>query len=795
MFRCNPPFMSASTYAQLVASSSSLKRASPTSALALQTDSQHDGNDATNETEVQLAFSPKRHRAHYSTLAAPTSTDTSSPLSSPMTAPSVMEPPPTTAEDGDLSLSAAVHSWSSAPTMDLFSLPDSWLIDIIRLLDCRTLLRVKRTCTAAVPLVNEAVNTTASSSTFLSTSPSLIQAFNDLVTRCLSHLSTPPSVVLLFLSPSYPNSSMSAALSFLSSRLPPHCRLIGCHGIGILGRDCETDTVREMERGERAVSMFMMHLPGVDVQTRFVDIKSLEENLQDDYREAGHLNAGKVSPGAMWLAERLSLTIPQAPSLAPSFIVLSSPVTTVSDLLDCLYQVSPASTITGALASGGRPTSVGLLTRQDDGTINLQTYGVAVLILTPKPAPPPQTATSELLLADPTPSYPVLSGFASRGCKACSGVYRIVTSSNDVIGLVRQVQSLPEEDAQYDPLLHPEVMEQLVGGGTADRQEARQQATVQVNEPDEDEKEVEPSDPSARHPMYTVGTPVMDVRAVFHQVMQHSTGQDGYINGLFIGISDETESKEGRVLCDIVELQSTGIKIETSTFHAISESRSKSASSSSASTSASSPAPLSLQGKYMQLFELDPSACMVDLANRVRHLSRRPDAPSPTADCSPVSASSLSSSGSSLLPSALLFTCSGRGSQFYARSNIDSSIVTHQSGLDVCGFCCNGEIGPPARSLQVHSWMQAEDRERRRQRRRAAADDALLAAASLDENESAVEQPSLVMGLSSSEGEGSELTASNASLSAAREGAGPTCEPAVLQSYTAVVTTFNSHCR
>ena len=772
--------MSAATYAQFSAPPSSLKRASPTSSLRFQCDSRD--TTAVNESDdsAELAFSPKRQKPHSPSMSHSEAAASDTP-SHPSTL-RVTSDLPSVTDDSELSPSAAVHT--SAPTMDLFSLPDSWMIEILRLLDCRTLLRVKRTCRAAVPLVAEAVNTTASSSTFLSSSPSLIQAFSDLVTRCLSHLSTPPSVVFLFLSPSYPSSSMSAALTFLSSRLPPQCRLIGCHGIGILGRDCETDTVRELERGERAVSMLMMHLPGVDVQTRFVDIKSLEENLQDACQQAGQWNGGKLSAGALWLAERLSLSIPQSPSLAPSFVVLSSPVTTVSDVLDCLYQVSPASTITGALASGGRPTSVGLLTRQDDGKINIHAYGIAFLMLTPQPTAPSQTDAVELL-AEPTPSYPILSGFASRGCKACSGVYRIVTSSNDVIGLVRQVQSLPEQNAQFDPLLHPEVMEQLVGGGTGDREsEGRQQAVVEMSESDEDEKEGDVADPSSRHPMYTVGTPVMDVRAVFHQVMQHSTGQDGYINGLFIGISDATESKEGRVLCDIVELQSTGIKIETSTFHAISESRSN-----------SSPAPLSLQGKYMQLFELDPSACMVDLANRVRHLSRRPDAISLTADCASIAASPTAPPSASLLPSALLFTCSGRGSQFYARPNIDSSIVTHQSGLDVCGFCCNGEIGPPARSLQVHSWMQqAEDRERRRQRRKAAADDAALAAASLDDNEGEVKQPGAVAELAG-EGEGGELAAPDASSSAACAEGGSICEPAVLQAYTAVVTTFNSHCR
>jgi len=91
--------------------------------------------------------------------------------------------------------------------------------------------------------------------------------------------------------------------------------------------------------------------------------------------------------------------------------------------------------------------------------------------------------------------------------------------------------------------------------------------------------------------------------------------------------------------------------------------------------------------------------------------------------------------------------------------------------------------------------MQAEDRERRRRKRRAAVDEALLAADSLDDNESEVKQSSLSVEFKS-EGENGELASNESSMSSACEsGGGPMCEPAVLQSYTAVVTTFNSHCR
>lgn len=655
-------------------------------------------------------------------------------------------------------LSSPASMSSSPPSLlDLF---DPWLVDILRFIDCKSLTRFGQTSHASHALTQEVIATTASSSSFLSSAPTLSEAFDDIVPLALSRMASPPSLVFLFFSPSYPSTSTSSSLSHLSSLLPTSVRLIGCHGIGVIGRDCHTLEMRELEKGERekGVSMSFLHLPGVEVKSHFIDLKSIQLGVPSVPEVTPHwlsrVPAMGREEGQQWLKDAIGWKDKdeeadagehgQTSTLPPSFIVLSSPVTIVQSFLQCLQSLSPRSLITGAVASGGRGAYIGLFTKNDKGEIQAHTKGVAVLTMTPLPLSPAASTTSSSASSSPSLSssspssplpcspsppspfslLPASTGFASRGCKPCSAVYEVTLSSGEIIGEVREVRSLPHYDEEEDPLLHPDVLDRLLGQNQAQVEVEGEE--VRLDELVEREQEVEGR----------VGSEVRDATPiefleVLRDVMSRSRGQDGYVNGLFIGLSDEYDSEQGRVLCDISEVGRSGIKVDTEPFRVLS------------SSSSSIP---SLQGKFVQFFELDPAACMLDLANRLRPLSRPP----------------------SFLRSSLLFTCSGRGSAFFNHPRIDSGITAHQSRLgDVCGFFCNGEIGPPARSLQEQSWMRKEEEQRRKRRERERAG---------GDGEREEEQ-------------GSEEEEEKREVEASSQW---TCEPATLQSFTAVVTLFNS---
>ena len=693
---------------------------------------------------------------------------------------------------------------SSSP---LSELPEYWLVDVLRLLDCRSLLQFLRTSTANRLLAAETIDTTASASSFLSSAPTLMQAFSEIVSLCLSRLSSPPSLAFLFLSPTYPAASLPAALSFLSKLLPPHCRLLGCHGTGIIGRDVATSLVREVENPQRAVTISFLHLPQVQLTAQFLDIKALTKYLTPPAPQpalvpqptpaalpAAASTAAVAVPSTDsevdWLAEVLSLSESERDAAssgpAPSFVVLSSPVRLVSDFLQAMHRIAPRSFITGALASGGRQSTVGLFTKEGKGPVTAHCNGIAVLSLRPQPPSSPAAAAaaapsspSSVRSISPhaSPLAAPVTGFASRGCKACSGVYQILAASDNVIAEVKEVQSLPVDDGGEDPLLHPAVLERLMGPDWEDAALARDRAAAereawQRAEPEQAGEAATGGGGGRPGAMVSEARP-MEMLDVLREVMQRcSQGQDGYINGLFIGVSEQCESQQGRLLCDIAEVQREGIRIDSHSYDNF-----------------------PLVGRFLQFFELDPAACMLDLANRIRPLARL----SPAA----AAAAASSSSPSAQLLSSLLFTCSGRGRGFFNRPNIDSSIAAHQSGVDVCGFFCNGEIGPPARSLQVQSWMQRErEGERTRTRKAASTRQTTQASSSLDDDEqdeeeeqeeaAEEERPQWREAPHSEEEEGDDRLG----LDAAGDGVvlPPTCcnEPAVLQSFTAVVALFKS---
>ena len=471
------------------------------------------------------------------------------------------------------SSSSSLASSSCAPGASLWDLPDAWLLDALRYADCRTLTQFRSTSHAARALAVEVTNTTASSASYLSTSPTLLGAFDDIVPLALSQMVSPPSLAFLFLSPSYPEASLPSAFAHLTSLLPPSTRILGCHGVGILGRDCHTGRMREMERKALAVSMSFLHLPGVDIDARFIDLKTIQRGvLPQSPRPPSSLSqSAAVSGGGagqqQWLREALGLKerpVDSDAAMAPSFILLASPATIVSSFLHSLHALQPQSSITGALASGGKGSTIGLYTKnQHEPAIQAHTMGIAVLTLTPIPASTPSSAHSP---AAPYAVAPPLTGFASRGCKPCSGVYQITRSLNDVVSEVREVQTFPPPDDEEDPLLHPAVLNRLIG--------SRELAGDAAAGGDSDGEVLEDllqreQEAERRMGERVTGSQPIEVLDVLREVMQRSPGQDGYINGLFIGLSDECQSAQGRVLCDIVEVQRNGIKVDTESFRAI----------------------------------------------------------------------------------------------------------------------------------------------------------------------------------------------------------------------------------
>ena len=711
-------------------------------------------------------------------------------------------------------------------------------MELLRYVDCRSLCAFRRSSTAASALGLHSTHTTASHASYLSSSPSLLQAFDDIVPLALSRMASPPSLVFLFLSPNYPPSTLPAAFTHLTSLLPPSTRLFGCHGIGILGRDHLTLQPRELERQERGVSMSLLHLPGVAIDARFVDLNTIQRGLGSGpkapppwMRARGAVTGGD---GGEWLREALGLKKEGeegGEGAAPSFILLSSPVTVVSSFLQALHSLAPHSSITGAVASGGRQATIGLFTKNTEREVVTHYMGIAVLTLTPIsppsppsphsssssipfPHPPPTTSSSLSPSPSPHPSpfppafslFPPLTGFASRGCKPCSGVYQITASLNDVVNEVREVQAFPTPDEAEDPLLHPAVLDRLVGQAPPSSPSSVPRDEAVLEDLLQREQQAE-----RRVGQRVADSPSVEVWDVLREVMQRSQGLDGYINGLFIGLSDECESQQGRVLCDVIELQKHGIKVDTESFRAISSeltpftstntTPSSSSSSSSSSSVPAAPSPsLSLQGKYVQFFELDPSACMLDLANRIRPIARA--TPLTSTSHPPPSSTPLLPPPIPPAPllSSLLFTCSGRGSAFFNRPNIDTAICAHQSGLDVCGFFCNGEIGPPARSLQGQSWMKREEEEQRRRTAREGMGGGGGGRGDAGEGDSGGGEAGMsgggrgVLGGTGERERGREKERVGGGVSVEDVDGRQRflSEPAVLQSFTAVVTLFNS---
>ncbi|AFZ12218.1 protein of unknown function DUF1745 [Crinalium epipsammum PCC 9333] len=164
----------------------------------------------------------------------------------------------------------------------------------------------------------------------LSTRASLEAAVAEVVDRAQSSLGIGADLGLVFISSAYA-SEYPRLMPLLQEKLQLPA-LIGCGGGGIIGIDSQGEA-QEVE-GETALSLTLMHLPGVEVSTFHISADSLPD---------------MDSPPDAWVE---LIDVPQ--QQAPQFILLSDAFgSKINDLLEGLDFAYPGSVKVGGLASSG----------------------------------------------------------------------------------------------------------------------------------------------------------------------------------------------------------------------------------------------------------------------------------------------------------------------------------------------------------------------------------------------------------------------------------------------------------
>ncbi len=164
----------------------------------------------------------------------------------------------------------------------------------------------------------------------LSKRASLEAAVAEVVDRAQSALGISADLGLVFISSAYA-SEYPRLMPLLQEKLQLPA-LIGCGGGGIIGIDSQGEA-QEVE-GETALSLTLMHLPGVEVSTFHISADSLPD---------------MDSPPDAWVE---LIDVPQ--QQAPQFILLSDAFgSKINDLLEGLDFAYPGSVKVGGLASSG----------------------------------------------------------------------------------------------------------------------------------------------------------------------------------------------------------------------------------------------------------------------------------------------------------------------------------------------------------------------------------------------------------------------------------------------------------
>ncbi|HEY9691795.1 MAG TPA: FIST N-terminal domain-containing protein [Oculatellaceae cyanobacterium] len=164
----------------------------------------------------------------------------------------------------------------------------------------------------------------------LSNRASLEAAVAEVVERAQSSLGIGADLGLVFISSAYA-SEYPRLMPLLQEKLQLPA-LIGCGGGGIIGINSQGEA-QEVE-GETALSLTLMHLPGVEVSSFHISADSLPD---------------MDSPPDAWVE---LIDVPQ--QQAPQFILLSDAFTSkINDLLEGLDFAYPGSVKVGGLASSG----------------------------------------------------------------------------------------------------------------------------------------------------------------------------------------------------------------------------------------------------------------------------------------------------------------------------------------------------------------------------------------------------------------------------------------------------------
>ncbi|MGB3207460.1 MAG: FIST N-terminal domain-containing protein [Crinalium sp.] len=164
----------------------------------------------------------------------------------------------------------------------------------------------------------------------LSKRASLEAAVAEVVDRAQSSLGIGADLGLVFISSAYA-SEYPRLMPLLQEKLNLPA-LIGCGGGGIIGINSQGEA-QEVE-GETALSLTLMHLPGVEVSTFHISADSLPD---------------MDSPPDAWV-ELIDVPL----QLAPQFILLSDAFgSKINDLLEGLDFAYPGSVKVGGLASSG----------------------------------------------------------------------------------------------------------------------------------------------------------------------------------------------------------------------------------------------------------------------------------------------------------------------------------------------------------------------------------------------------------------------------------------------------------
>ncbi|MGL5080493.1 MAG: FIST signal transduction protein [Microcoleaceae cyanobacterium] len=236
----------------------------------------------------------------------------------------------------------------------------------------------------------------------LSTRSSLEAAVKEVVEQAQHQLDASPDLGLVFISSAFA-SEYSRLLPLLQDQLTLPA-LVGCGGGGVIGMNPQARQPEEVE-GKPALSLFLAHLPGVNVQTFHLKAEDLPD-LDGSPEE--------------WVE-----LIGVQPEQNPHFVLLIDPMCgRINDLLQGLDYAYPGATKVGGLASSmatGSPTAV---------FCNTQAY--------------PESIVGVALSGDI-----VIETIVAQGCRPIGQLYRVTQGERNIILEIEPERSRVGEQSEF----------------------------------------------------------------------------------------------------------------------------------------------------------------------------------------------------------------------------------------------------------------------------------------------------------------------------------------------------------